>query len=228
MIIVSGASGGIGRVVVDQLRKLDSIIAIYNSSDLINKDYDNVKWVQANLLKNSNIDKIVNELKDAADENITFVNMSSIKKDGLLVNYDLAEWNDVISLNITSVFYFTKMLLPLMIEKRWGRFIFITSTGGMRGDIGTVSYSTSKTALIGFSKVISKEYARFNITSNILSLGTFDTGMFHKINDNKKKEILKSIPSKKVGNTSNIVNAVEFINKSDYVNGSIISIDGGM
>ena len=228
MIIGSGASGGIGRVVVDQLRKLDSIIAIYNSSDLINKDYDNVKWVQANLLKNSNIDKIVNELKDAADENITFVNMSSIKKDGLLVNYDLAEWNDVISLNITSVFYFTKMLLPLMIEKRWGRFIFITSTGGMRGDIGTVSYSTSKTALIGFSKVISKEYARFNITSNILSLGTFDTGMFHKINDNKKKEILKSIPSKKVGNTSNIVNAVEFINKSDYVNGSIISIDGGM
>jgi len=144
------------------------------------------------------------------------------------VNYDLAEWNDVISLNITSVFYFTKMLLPLMIEKRWGRFIFITSTGGMRGDIGTVSYSTSKTALIGFSKVISKEYARFNITSNILSLGTFDTGMFHKINDNKKKEILKSIPSKKVGNISNIVNAVEFINKSDYVNGSIISIDGGM
>ena len=228
MIIVSGASGGIGRVVVDQLRKLDSIIAIYNSSDLINKDYDNVKWVQANLLKNSNIDKIVNELKDAADENITFVNMSSIKKDGLLVNYDLAEWNDVISLNITSVFYFTKMLLPLMIEKRWGRFIFITSTGGMRGDIGTVSYSTSKTALIGFSKVISKEYARFNITSNILSLGTFDTGMFHKINDNKKKEILKSMPSKKVGNISNIVNAVEFINKSDYVNGSIISIDGGM
>ena len=228
MIIVSGASGGIGRVVVDQLRKLDSIIAIYNSSDLINKDYDNVKWVQANLLKNSNIDKIVNELKDAADENITFVNMSSIKKDGLLVNYDLAEWNDEISLNITSVFYFTKMLLPLMIEKRWGRFIFITSTGGMRGDIGTVSYSTSKTALIGFSKVISKEYARFNITSNILSLGTFDTGMFHKINDNKKKEILKSIPSKKVGNISNIVNAVEFINKSDYVNGSIISIDGGM
>jgi len=228
MIIVSGASGGIGRVVVDQLRKLDSIIAIYNSSDLINKDYDNVKWVQAILLKNSNIDKIVNELKDAADENITFVNMSSIKKDGLLVNYDLAEWNDVISLNITSVFYFTKMLLPLMIEKRWGRFIFITSTGGMRGDIGTVSYSTSKTALIGFSKVISKEYARFNITSNILSLGTFDTGMFHKINDNKKKEILKSIPSKKVGNISNIVNAVEFINKSDYVNGSIISIDGGM
>ena len=98
----------------------------------------------------------------------------------------------------------------------------------MRGDIGTVSYSTSKTALIGFSKVISKEYARFNITSNILSLGTFDTGMFHKINDNKKKEILKSIPSKKVGNISNIVNAVEFINKSDYVNGSIISIDGGM
>ena len=228
MIIVSGASGGIGRVVVDQLRKLDSIIAIYNSSDLINKDYDNVKWVQANLLKNSNIDKIVNELKDAADENITFVNMSSIKKDGLLVNYDLAEWNDVISLNITSVFYLTKMLLPLMIEKRWGRFIFITSTGGMRGDIGTVSYSTSKTALIGFSKVISKEYGRFNITSNILSLGTFDTGMFHKINDNKKKEILKSIPSKKVGNISNIVNAVEFINKSDYVNGSIISIDGGM
>ncbi len=82
--------------------------------------------------------------------------------------------------------------------------------------------------MLGFSKVVSKEYSRFNITSNVLSLGTFDTGLFHRLSKEKQKEILHSIPSKMLGNVLNITNAIEFIIKSEYVNGAVINIDGGM
>ena len=154
--------------------------------------------------------------------------MSAKKIDSLLVNHDLDLWDESMSINLNSPFYFAKLLVPLMINNKWGRFMFVTSTGGMRGDIGTVSYSTSKTGLLGLSRVISKEYSKFNITSNVISLGTFDTGLFHNLSEKKRKEILETIPSKSAGDVDNIVNAIDFIIKSDYVNGSIINIDGGM
>ena len=124
--------------------------------------------------------------------------------------------------------YSSLLLIPLMIKNKWGRFMFVTSTGGMRGDIGTASYSASKMGLIGLSRVISKEYSKFNITSNIISLGTFDTGLFQDLSEEKRKEIIDMIPSRKLGDIENIINSVDFIIKSDYVNGSIINIDGGM
>ena len=154
--------------------------------------------------------------------------MSTKKIDSLLVSHDLNLWDESISINLTSPFYFAKLLIPLMIKNKWGRFMFVTSTGGMRGDIGTVSYSASKAGLLGLSRVICKEYSKFNITSNVISLGTFDTGLFHNLSEKKRKEILETIPSKSTGNIDNVVNVVDFIVKSDYVNGSIINIDGGM
>ena len=154
--------------------------------------------------------------------------MSTKKTDSLLVGHDLNLWDESISINLTSPFYFAKLLIPLMINNNWGRFMFVTSTGGMRGDIGRVSYSASKSGLLGLSRVICKEYSKFNITSNVISLGTFDTGLFHNLSNKKRKEILETIPSKSTGNIDNIINAVDFIIKSDYVNGSIINVDGGI
>jgi 3-oxoacyl-[acyl-carrier protein] reductase len=228
MIIVTGASGGLGKKVVDQLKEIDSILAIYNSSPPLMQSEDNVRYIKADLSNLDGAENVVNELKGHRYDNITFLNMLAIKKDQLLVNHDLDSWHETLNINLTSSFYFAKLILPLMMKAQWGRFIFLSSTGGVEGDIGTVSYSTSKTALIGFSKVISKEYSRFNITSNILSLGTFDTGLFHNLDKKKQDEILQNIPSRKAGNISNITNAIDFIIKSDYVNGSIINIDGGV
>ena len=78
------------------------------------------------------------------------------------------------------------------------------------------------------SKPITKEYAKFNITSNILLLGNFNYGMFTKLSSSKKNQLLNKVPSKKHGKINNIYNAIEFINNSDYVNNSEIKIDGGL
>lgn len=228
MIIITGASGGIGASIVDKLSKLEKIIAVYNSSNSILKNTENIKWIKSDLSSISGVEKVINEVSKYNDQKISLLNMSAKKNDSLLVGHDLSLWEESMSLNLTSPFYFAKLLIPLMIKNKWGRFMFVTSTGGMRGDIGTASYSASKMGLIGLSRVISKEYSKFNITSNVISLGTFDTGMFHDLSEKKRKEILDTIPSKKPGDIKNIINSVDFIINSDYVNGSIINIDGAM
>ena len=228
MIIITGASGGIGASIVDKLSKLEKIIAVYNSSNSIVKNSNNVEWIKSDLRSISGVEKVINEVSKYSDQKISLLNMSAIKNDSLLVTHDLNLWDESISLNLTSPFYFAKLLIPLMIKNKWGRLMFVSSTGGMRGDIGTASYSASKMGLIGLSRVISKEYSKFNITSNVISLGTFDTGLFQDLSEEKRKEIIDMIPSKKLGDIENIINSVDFIIKSDYVNGSIINIDGGM
>ena len=228
MIIVTGGSGGLGSVIVDKLSKFERVIAVYNSSNTNVKNSNNVEWIKSDLRSISGVEKVINEVSKYSDQKISLLNMSAKKNDSLLVTHDLNLWDESISLNLTSPFYFAKLLIPLMIKNKWGRLMFVTSTGGMRGDIGTASYSASKMGLIGLSRVISKEYSKFNITSNVISLGTFDTGLFHDLSEEKRKEIIDTIPSKKLGDIENIINSVDFIIKSDYVNGSIINIDGGM
>jgi NAD(P)-dependent dehydrogenase (short-subunit alcohol dehydrogenase family) len=115
-----------------------------------------------------------------------------------------------------------------MMGDRWGRVIYLSSKGSEAGDIGTAAYSSSKTALLGMSRTLSKEYASFGITSNVISLGAFNAGLYLNLSNKVKKEILEKIPSKKVGSIANISNAVKFIISSDYVNGSVITIDGGV
>ena len=113
-----------------------------------------------------------------------------------------------------------------MISEKWGRVIHLSSVAGIRGMQGTLAYSTAKTGLLGMSRVLAREHARFGITSNVLVLGYFNTGLIETLSDKIRNAIIEEIPSKKLGEPSNIVNAVEYIIKSEYTNGSVLNIDG--
>jgi NAD(P)-dependent dehydrogenase (short-subunit alcohol dehydrogenase family) len=111
-----------------------------------------------------------------------------------------------------------------MIKDKWGRIIHVSSTNSA---IGAGAYSSSKSGLDGLSKGLSKEYGRYNITSNIIKLGVFNSGMFHALSEKNQKIFLEKIPSKKLGQTSNVTNAISFLINSEFVNGATITIDGG-
>ena len=115
-----------------------------------------------------------------------------------------------------------------MIFSKWGRIIFFSSTGALRGDVGTSAYSASKTALYGLSKVISKEYGKYNITSNIISLGYFESKMWSSLNSNLQKKLLKQTLNGKLGDPSVIFDTIKLIVKHSYINMSKIDLDGGM
>ena len=92
---------------------------------------------------------------------------------------------------------------------------------------GTSAYSASKTGLQGLSKVISKENAQYNITSNIIELGAFEAGMYKKLSKKEKIKILNKLPNKKLGTIKDIANTIKFLINTNFINGSVIKIDGG-
>ena len=228
MIILTGISGGIGKKIITDLVKIDNIIGLYNSNrpqgysknkklKLFKLDFSKEKDV-----KKFSIKFLLNEKK------ISIIHLASIKNDDLLANLNLNRLKKSFQVNFFSPVILTKLILPIMIKNKWGRIIFFSSTGGERGDIGTTSYTSSKNAIKGFSKVISKEYAKFNITSNLIKLGNFKTGMFNELSSKKKKYLINKIPSNKLGNFKDIISTIKLLIKADYINGTEVNIDGGM
>lgn len=223
MILVTGASGGIGQQLLPQLKELDSVMGIYHTS----KPHSPIPHVQVDLTDKNQVQAFVSDYKTDLN-NLTLLHLAGYKMDGLLASYKEEDWDRTMAVNLKGVFLLTQALLPQMIQDKWGRIILCSSKGGLLGDPGAIAYSTSKAGLLGFNRVLAKECARFNITSNVLTLGTFATGMYEALPEEKKKAILKSIPSKKCGEVSNIFQGVKFLRDAAYVNGTQIPIDGGM
>ena len=227
MIILTGASGGIGRAILPALTALDSVTAIYHTKLPDISGLDNVTTQQVDLTSETEVGDFVAAMKGKL-EKITLIHAAALSRDGLAAKYSTDDWDQVINVNLRGNFLLTRAMLIPMMEEKWGRIIHISSVAGMRGMPGTLAYSTAKTGLLGMSRVMSNEYARFGITSNVLVPGYFNTGLIETLSEKVRNKILESIPSKRLGDPSNIVNAVEFLMKSEYVNGSTINIDGGI
>ncbi len=225
MIILTGASGGIGQQIIKPLSKFDNVIGIYNLTKP-KIDLKNVSFIKIDLLKEKEILKFIKKI-GSSEKNITLINCAGVKKDNLIINQSYKQWKSIIDLNLNTSFLLSKHLLRKMIFNQWGRVIFISSSGARNGDLGTGAYSSSKTGLIGLSKVISKEYGKYNITSNIIELGAFDTGMYKKLNQKIRNKIIKKIPADKLGQKEDIVNTIKFIIDTSFINGSVVKIDGG-
>ena len=225
MIILTGASGGIGRAILPSLAALDRVIAIYNTKPSDTCDVEGVITYQMDLTSEKEIDEFVLSMKKSFTQ-ITLIHAAAL--DGLAAKLNIKDWQKVIDVNLRGNFLLTRAMLIPMIEEKWGRLIHISSIAALRGMPGTLAYSTAKTGLLGMSSVLANEYARFGITSNVLVPGYFNTGLIDTLSEKIRKKILDSIPSGQLGDPINLVNAVEFLMKSEYVNGSSIHIDGGI
>ena len=228
MIILTGASGGIGQTILPMLAKLDDVIAIYHTTSPDISGLSGVSTYQMDLTSEKEVEAFAVEMKDKLTR-ITLIHAAALaKQDSLAVQFKTEDWDQVMNVNLRGNFFLTRALLTPMMSEKWGRVIHFSSAAGMHVTAGTLAYSTSKTALLGMSRVIASEYARFGITSNILVNGYFDTGMYQALSEKAREKLLSSIPSGKLGDLKNIVNAVEFLIKSEFVNGSAIHIDGGL
>jgi len=227
MIILTGASGGIGHAILSSLSKLDKVIAISHSKAINVDELDGVEPYQVDLTSEIEVNKFVSKIKSKLSK-VVIIHAVAVSLDNLAVKFDTKDWDQSMSLNLNSNFFLTRALLTTMIGDGWGRVIHISSIAGMKGVPGTIAYSTAKTGLLGMSKVLANEYARFGVTSNVLILGYFNTGLIDTLNEKSRQKILASIPSKRLGSPSNIVNAIDFLIKSEYVNGSTVNIDGGI
>ena len=225
-IIITGFSSELAIASFQQYAVNNLIFGTYNSNKISLKN-NNIKLCKLDLASENEIEEYIKSIKNDL-KNVILVNFAAYKLDGLLANYKVDEWDKTFDINIKSNFLLTKNILPIMIENQWGRIIHISSARGLRGSPGSSAYSASKSALNAFNKSIAKEYARFGITSNIISLGYFNYGMFKELDSKLKQKFIESLPSKLMGSHKDISSCFEYLVHSPFTNGEKITIDGCM
>ena len=225
LILIFGSSGGIGQEISKLLKKKYRVVCFYNKNKISNKNKTISK--KLNFLSKKEI-KNISKVVKFKNYRTVILNFASVKIDKLSLYITEKEYKKSMEVNVNAFLKIINEIIPYMMKNNWGRIINISSTGGISGDKGTILYSMSKNAAISMMKVMSKEYGKFNITFNTLKLGNFNYGLFEKFDEDFKKKLLDKVPSKKTGNIKNILYAIDFLIKTDYINGSSINIDGGL
>jgi len=156
------------------------------------------------------------------------VNNAGITRDGLLVRMSEENFDDVISANLKSVFNMTKLVGAIMMKKRTGAIINMSSVSGVYGNGGQANYSASKAAVIGFTKSTAKELGPRGITCNAIAPGFTETDMTAVLSDEVKAKIKDSISLRRFGKTEDIAAAALFLAQHGYITGQVLLVDGGM
>ena len=220
--IINGINSELAQVFLKKLNRKDIIIGFYRSS------YKGLKTKNILLTKSSNNLTQLIENKFKGKKKIIFINFAAKRDESLVININFEKIQSILDSNVISSLKIAKKLIPLMIRYNFGRFIFLSSKKAENGSEGNILYSFSKSGLSGLSRSISKEYSAFNITSNIISLGYFDSKMWRSLNLNVQKKLLKQTLSGKLGNPSVLIDTINLIVKHRFINMSKIDLDGGI
>jgi len=158
------------------------------------------------------------------------VNNAGITRDKSLLKMSIEDWQQVIDINLTGVFYCTKAVVPYMVENKWGRILCASSVVGLTGNFGQTNYVATKSALIGMVKTWAKELAKHQITANAVAPGFIKTDMTDLIPEEVRGQIEATIPAKRMGMPQDIAETYLFLasDAANYINGQCISVNGGM
>ncbi len=237
--IVTGASRGIGKAIALRLAKSGYNIAVVDACDL-DKSADAVSEVQAlgvdakayqcNVADFAQVEETVAKINEDFGGIYILVNNAGITRDTLLLKMTEANFDDVIAVNLKGTFNFIKQVAPIMMKRREGRVVSISSIVGIEGNAGQVNYSASKAGIIGVTKSCAREFASRNITFNAIAPGFVETPMTAVLTDKQKEAMFAVIPLKRYGQPEDIANAVNFLCSDDasYITGQVLSVDGGM
>jgi NAD(P)-dependent dehydrogenase (short-subunit alcohol dehydrogenase family) len=180
-----------------------------------------------NLTNTNEITEFCDQHKEYLND-LTLINMAVYSHDSLMASVKPEQVYKTFEVNLFSNIYLVQKLIAIMISENFGRIIHISSVVGQVGNIGAGIYAASKTALTGYNKTLCKEYARFGITSNILSLGYFDGGLINTLPRQEVDKIVKKIPSRRLGASSEVIEAINFLRSCSYINGETINLHGGL
>jgi 3-oxoacyl-[acyl-carrier protein] reductase len=233
--LVTGATGGIGCAIAEALHKQGATVAISGTrrealDTLAAKLSERVHVLPCNLSELSEVEALVPSAEQAMGGVDILVANAGITRDNLFVQLRDEDWDDVIKVNLTATFRLARAATKLMMRRRFGRIIAITSVVGVTGNPGQGNYSASKAGMIGMIKSLAAEYAKRNVTANCIAPGFIKTPMTDALNDKQREAILTRVPAARLGTPEDIAAAAVYLssNEAGYVTGQTIHVNGGM
>ena len=237
--LVTGASRGIGEVIAVALARQGARVAVnyFTGADraarvvsAIEESGGEALAIGADVSVQGEVEALVAGTIEKWGGVDILVNNAGITRDKLLLRMNADDWDEVINVNLRSVFLCTRTVLPHMVRKRYGRIVNISSVVGVSGNAGQANYAASKAGMIGFTKAVAREVASRNITVNALAPGYITTDMVDRLSDEVQKAILARIPMNQFGTPEAVAEAVCFLASEDagYITGQTLGIDGGL
>lgn len=235
--IVTGSSRGLGKAIAEKLGILGANIVLTGTSETV---FNTAAELEAKGIKAV---AIVGDVRNAEDvKNMiskaveTFggidilINNAGITKDKPMAMMSEDDWDTVLDINLKGCFLCTKAAAKLMIKKRYGRIINVSSVAGAYGNPGQANYSASKGGMIGLTKTTAKELAARGITCNAVTPGLIESDMTEILPEDLKRKYLEKIALGRFGTPEDVANVVAFLasDEAGYVTGQVIDIDGGL
>jgi 3-oxoacyl-[acyl-carrier protein] reductase len=236
--LVTGAGRGIGKAIAEVLAKNGvNVICVSKSPDscgavaaAITAAGGKAKAVPVDVADGAAVTKAAESLLAEYGKIDILVNNAGITRDGLLARMSEEDWNAVIQTNLTSAFHWTKAIGWPMCRARYGRIVNIASVVGLIGNAGQANYAAAKGGMIAFTKSIGKEFARRNVTANVVAPGFIKTDMTAVLNEEVQKAAQQFIPMQRFGEAADIANMTAFLcsEEANYITGQVFTVDGGM
>ena len=233
-ILITGASGGIGKELVKKFSTLGgNILGTGTNSeklDTLKKEYPGIKVKKFDISEHARIEEFIENVSLELGGLDVLINNAGKNVDNLSLRMKDEDWKKVIDINLTSTFLLSKHSIKKMLKNKFGRVVNITSVVGHTGNLGQANYAASKSGIIGMSKSLAIEYAKKNITVNCVSPGYIVSDMTMNIAEKVKLYLTSRIPMAKLGTGEDVSNCVAFLSseQASYITGETIHVNGGM
>jgi 3-oxoacyl-[acyl-carrier protein] reductase len=239
VVLVTGASRGIGKAIATLFAESGAQVAFtYLSSvekgQALEKELAGygikAKGYRSDAANYQESEDLVNAVLEDFGAIDILINNAGITRDGLLMRMSEEQWDEVMRVNLKSVFNLTKAATKPMMKAKSGSIINLTSIVGIKGNAGQANYAASKAGIIGFTKSVALELGSRNIRCNAIAPGFIETEMTGELNEATVEEWKKSIPLKRGGQAQEVANVCLFLGSelSSYVTGQTIQVDGGL
>ncbi len=236
--LVTGASRGIGKEIALALGRAGAKVAcIARNEEKLRETADEIVSAGStaviyacDVTDSAAVQKVVDAVVEDWGQLDIVVNNAGITRDTLIPRMSDEDWDDVISTNLRSVFLFTRAATQVMMRRRSGRIINISSVSGIMGNPGQSKYSASKAGIIGLTRSVARELASRKVTVNAICPGFIATEMTDALGPAVQDEVKKRVPAKRLGESNEIADAVLYLasDSAAYLTGQILTLDGGL
>ncbi len=232
IILVTGASRGIGRAIAEELSKENIVIANYNKSEefakRLQEQNENIDIFKADVSNRAEVKKMIDYIIEKYGKIDVLVNNAGIDQEKMFQDITDEDWDNIIKVNLYSVFCTTQETLKYMLEKKNGCIINISSIYGINGGSCATAYSATKAGIDGITKSLAKELGPSNIRVNSVAPGCINTDMNSYLTEQDWNLIKEETPLGTIGEGIDIAKCVKWLVEDKFTTGQVISINGGI